>query len=137
MIDPKTNNDELNLYCFYILLVAVGGGAMTTLYGFAFGLGSERLVYNLRMKLFGTLLRLPASYYDKKENTAGAISVKLSTDCFQINNMISGVLGVMCLNVATIVTSLFFGFYYSWKVALISLALSPFIAIVGAIRKSS
>ena len=83
---------------------------------------------------FGTLLRLPASYYDKKENTAGAISVKLSTDCFQINNMISGVLGVMCLNVATIVTSLFFGFYYSWKVALISLALSPFIAIVGAIN---
>jgi hypothetical protein len=48
--------------------------------------------------------------------------------------MISGVLGVMCLNLATIVTSLFFGFYYSWKVTLISIALSPFIAIVGAIN---
>jgi hypothetical protein len=40
MLDPITNNDELNLYCFYILLVAIGGGAMTTLYGFCFGLGS-------------------------------------------------------------------------------------------------
>lgn len=48
--------------------------------------------------------------------------------------MISGVLGVMCLNVATISTSLVFGMYYSWKVTLISLALSPIIALVGSIN---
>lgn len=48
--------------------------------------------------------------------------------------MISGVVGVMCLNVSTIITSLFFGFYYSWKITLISLALSPLIMIVGALN---
>jgi len=48
--------------------------------------------------------------------------------------MVSGVIGVMCLNLATITTSLIFGFYYSWKVTLIALALSPLIAIVGSIN---
>jgi ABC-type bacteriocin/lantibiotic exporter with double-glycine peptidase domain len=57
----------------------------------------------------------------------------LATDAFQLNNMISGVLGVMCLNLSTISASLAFGLYYSWKVTLISLALSPLIAVVGAI----
>lgn len=66
MTDPLTNNDEINDYCLYILLIALGGGFMQGLFNFCFGLGSDRLVYNIRMKLFGKLLRLPASYYDKK-----------------------------------------------------------------------
>lgn len=86
------------------------------------------------MRMFDKLLRLPASFFDQKENTAGAISVKLATDTFQINNMVSGVLGVMCLNIATISTSLVFGMYYSWKVTLIALALSPLMAVLGSIN---
>lgn len=136
MMRPLENNDELNLYCLFFEVVAVVAGGMTLLYTFAFGLSRERLVYNIRMKMFDKLLRLPASFYDQKENTAGAISVKLATDAFQLNNMVSGVLGVMCLNAATIGTSLVFGLYYSWKVTLIALAVSPSIAIVGAINMS-
>ena len=84
--------------------------------------------------MFDKLLRLPVSFYDHKDNTAGAISVKLATDAFQLNNMVSGVLGVMCLNAATIITSLFFGLYYSWKITLIALALSPLIVVIGSIN---
>lgn len=40
----------------------------------------------------------------------------------------------MCLNIATISASLVLGLYYSWKVTLIALALSPLIAVVGAIN---
>jgi ATP-binding cassette subfamily B (MDR/TAP) protein 1 len=114
--------------------VAVAAGSMTLLYTFSFGISRERLVYNLRIKMFDKLLRLPVSYYDHKENTAGAISIKLATDAFQLNNMVSGVLGVMCLNTSTIAASLAFGLYYSWKVTLIALALSPLIAIVGSLN---
>jgi ATP-binding cassette subfamily B (MDR/TAP) protein 1 len=132
-MDPVANNDKLNWYCLYMEIIALSGGVTTAVFTFAFGLASERLVYNIRMKLFNKLLRLPVSYYDQKENTAGAISIRLASDAFQLNNMVSGVLGVMCLNLATISLSLTFGLYYSWKVTCIALALSPFIVIVGAI----
>jgi ABC-type multidrug transport system fused ATPase/permease subunit len=84
--------------------------------------------------MFNKLMRLPLSFYDKPENTAGGINSKLATDAYQIRNMVSGVLGVMCLNISTVASSLAFGLYYSWKVTLISLALSPLIAVVGSIN---
>ena len=84
--------------------------------------------------MFNKLMRLPVSFYDKPSNTAGGINSKLATDAYQIRNMVSGVLGVMCLNFATVGSSLAFGLYYSWKVTLISLALSPLIAVVGSIN---
>lgn len=109
-------------------------GVSTLIYNFSFGMASERLMFKVRINLFNKLLRLPVSFYDHKDNTAGAISTKLATDAFQIRNMVSGVLGVVCLNGATIITSLFFGMYYSWKVTLISLGLSPLIISVGSIN---
>ena len=84
--------------------------------------------------MFRKLMRLPVSFYDEPTNTAGGINGKLATDAYQIRNMVSAIIGVMCLNVSTVGSSLAFGFYYSWKVTLISLALSPLIVVVGAIN---
>lgn len=88
----------------------------------------------IRKKLFHKLLVLPLSFYDKPENTPGGISTKISQDSYQINNMITGVLGAVFLNIATISTSLIFAFYYSWKLTLIVLGLSPLLVITGAIN---
>lgn len=77
---------------------------------------------------------LPASFYDKPSNTPGGISTKLSTDSYQINNMITGVLAVMCLNISTVAVSLFFAFYYFWQLTLVVMALTPLMVITGAIN---
>ena len=101
---------------------------------FFFGIVSEKLVYKIRISMFRKLMKLPVSFFDKPENTAGGINGKLATDAYQIRNMVSGVLGVMLLNFATIGASMAIGFYYSWVVTLISLGLSPLLAIVGGIN---
>ena len=134
MIDPVANNHTLNTYCLYFVFVAVVSSVATAAYQFTFGLASENLVYKVRLSMFNKLLRLPVSYFDKKENTAGAISSRLATDAFQINNMVSGVLGVMCLNMATVGASLVFALVYSWKVTLIALAVSPLMVIIGSLN---
>lgn len=116
------------------LVVAVAGSLTTFLFSFCFDIVGHRVVFSLRKKIFIKLLKLPISYYDKPENTPGGISTKLSQDTFQINNMITGVLAVVCLNLATITTSMIFAFYYSWKLTLIVLALSPLLVASGAIN---
>lgn len=65
MIDAVKNDDELNKYCLYILLVAVTAGITNVFQTFFFGLVSERLVYKIRVSLFNKLMRLPVSFYDK------------------------------------------------------------------------
>lgn len=41
---------------------------------------------------------------------------------------------MVCLNLATVTTSMIFAFYYSWKLTLIVLALSPLLVASGAIN---
>ena len=118
------------------MLIAVGGGLFTFSYQFNFGVAGERVVYALRTKLFKKILHLPVPYFDKPDNTPGAISTKLSQNTYDINNMITGVLAVVCLNISTIFTSLFLAFYHSWQLTLIVLALTPLLAITSAINMS-
>jgi ABC-type bacteriocin/lantibiotic exporter with double-glycine peptidase domain len=95
---------------------------------------SEKLVYKLRSKLFIKLLYLPVSYYDKPGNTPGGISTKLAQDSFQINNMVTGVIGVMCLNISTVTASLILAFYHFWQLTFIVLGLSPLMILSGAVN---
>lgn len=134
MAIAKEKSEEINFYCLMFLVVAAAGSFTTFSYTFCFGIAGERLVYTLRNKLFSKLLVMPISFYDKPDNTAGGISAKISQDSYQINNMITGVMGVICLNISTVSISLIFAFYYSWKLTLIVLALSPLLVVSGAIN---
>jgi ATP-binding cassette subfamily B (MDR/TAP) protein 1 len=91
-------------------------------------------VYKLRTKLFIKLLRLPVSFYDKPGNTPGGISTKLSQDSHEINNMVTGIIGVVCLNISTVTISLIIALVYFWQLTLVVLALSPLMVITGAIN---
>ena len=116
--------------------MAIGGSFLTFSYQACFGIAGERLVFNLRKKLFKKLIHLPIPYYDKAENTPGGISTKLSTDSYQIHNMVTGVAAVVCLNISTVSASLILAFYYSWQLPLIVLALAPLMTVSGAINMS-
>ncbi len=50
--------------------------------------------------------------------------------------MVTGVLSVICLNLSTVTLSLSLAMYHSWKLTLIVLALSPLLAVTGAINMS-
>lgn len=66
MMRPVENNDGLNLYCLFFEIIAVVSALLTVAYTFSFGVARERLVYNVRVKLFDKLLRMPVSFYDRK-----------------------------------------------------------------------
>jgi ABC-type multidrug transport system fused ATPase/permease subunit len=77
--DVEANNDVINTYCWYFLIIALIGSLTAFLYNFNFGVVGDRVVFDMRMSVLSKLLKLPISYYDKKENTPGSISTMLST----------------------------------------------------------
>ena len=62
----KLHSDEIDQYCLLFLATAVLGGVATTMYKFPFDMYSQKIVYDVRKRLFSKLLRLPVSFYDKK-----------------------------------------------------------------------
>lgn len=91
-------------------------------------------MFKIRQKAFAKLMRMEVQYYDKPENSPGAVTTKLAQDAYLINNMTTGVLGVICQNVTTVIAGLFLAFTHHWLLTLIVLGLSPFIAVVGSIN---
>lgn len=134
MVDAANHDDEINNYCLLFLATAIAGGICTFAYKFPFDLYGQRVVYEVRKSVFDKLLRLPVSFYDKKENTPGGVATKLASDAYQLNNMISGVCAVMCMNFSTVTISLIFAFTHSWQLTLIVLGLSPLIMVAGAVN---
>ena len=132
MVDAVHHEDEINNYCLLFLATAVAGAICTFAYKFPFDMYGQQAVYEVRKNVFGKLLRLPVSFYDKKENTPGAVATKLASDAYQLNNMISGVCAVMCMNFSTVTISLIFAFTNSWQLTLIVIGLSPLIIAAGA-----
>jgi len=134
MDDAQSHEQEIDNYCLLFLATAVVGAISTFCYKFPFDVYGQRVVYEVRKSVFHKLLRIPVSFYDKKENTPGGISTKLASDAYQLNNMISGTCAVMCMNFSTVTISLIFAFKNSWILTLIVLGLSPLIMVAGAVN---
>jgi ABC-type multidrug transport system fused ATPase/permease subunit len=96
----------------------------------------DKLVYDLRIKVFQKLLRMPMKYFDRKENTPGAISTKLANEAYQVHNMITGIIAYVCLNITTVAIGLLIAIYHCWKIGLITLAFTPFLLVVTSINIS-
>ena len=105
-------------------------------YNFSFGMVGDRVVYDMRVRVFEKLLKLPMSYYDKKENTPGAISTKLSTEAYQIHNVLTGIIAVVCLNSTAIACALVIAMIHCWKIGLISVGCAPVLVMVSFIHIS-
>ena len=85
MTDAVHHDDEINDYCLLFLATAVAGAICTFAYKFPFDVYGQKVVYEVRKSVFGKLMRLPVSYYDKKENTPGGVATKLASDAYQLN----------------------------------------------------
>jgi ATP-binding cassette, subfamily B (MDR/TAP), member 11 len=134
--DVGRNEAEIDYYCWYFLLLAVVGSSTAFLYNFSFGMVGDKIVFHMRMKVFEKLLRLPMSYYDRKENTPGIISTKLATEAYQIHNVLTGLIAVICLNSTAVACALAIALVHCWQIGLVSLACSPFLILSSFVHIS-
>ncbi|KAL5969731.1 ATP-dependent translocase ABCB1 [Taenia solium] len=71
-------------------------------------------------------------WFDKPENQPGALTGRLAADVPTLQNMTSRRLASMMEVLVLIVFSLSIAFYFSWQVALVSLAYFPILVVAGA-----
>ncbi|CAF4532547.1 unnamed protein product [Rotaria sp. Silwood2] len=103
-------------------------GAATPLFAFllttvvdytAFAIAGSKLTKRIRSKAFACLLRQEVAYFDRPENSSGAICVRLSSDALAIREMIGTRLSIICQILAMSVFGFLFGYILSWQLTLI------------------
>ncbi|KAI7832477.1 putative ABC transporter protein [Gamsiella multidivaricata] len=121
---PKANHYAL-LFCILAFIGFIGfcGGMASFL------VVGERLTRKMRYLSYKSILSQEMAFFDRPENSTGALASRLATDSQQMFDMVSQVILTTVSSLATIAVGLGFAFYASWQMTLIILAAVPIIGL--------
>lgn len=102
--------------------------------GIAFAMCSERLVRRVRDKAFRAMLRQDVAFFDKDENTAGALTSFLSTETTHVAGLSGVTLGTLLMMSTTLIAACALGLAIGWKLSLVCIATMPILLGCGFFR---
>ena len=111
-----------------ILVIFFVRGVASFIGTYAIGWVGNKLVMDLREKMFHKLLTLPTRFYD--DHATGNLISKLAYDVTQVTAAATNIVTVSVRDSIIIVGLLGWLFYLNWKLTFLSLVMLPFIALV-------
>ena len=117
-----------NLIPAAIVIIAISRGIGTFLGNYFITYVGTSLVHNLRCELFDQLLKLPSRFFDR--NSMGHLVAKVTYHVTQVTGAATDAVRIVIREGFTVIGYLMFLFYLNWKLTLIFLAVSPFIALL-------
>jgi len=125
---------QAGFWAWMFFMLAVIQFIALVIQGLAFGYCSEKLVHRARDRAFRSMLRQDVEFFDREENSAGALTSFLSTETTHLAGMSGTTLGTLI----QVTTTLFGGFFLSlaigWKLALVCISTVPIIVGCGFLR---
>ncbi|CAF1055559.1 unnamed protein product [Adineta steineri] len=97
-----------------------------------FGIAGAKLVSRIRSKAFACFLRQEVAYFDRPENSSGAICNQLSSNAAAIEDMAGTRLGVICESLSMSAFGFLLGLFYNWQLTLI-IAIPFFIMLIAVV----
>ncbi|KAI9676610.1 MAG: GTPase-activating protein [Trizodia sp. TS-e1964] len=102
--------------------------------GIAFAFCSERLIHRARSQAFRSMLRQDISFFDKEENSAGALTTFLSTQTTHLAGMSGVTLGTILVVCTTLIAAITLSTAIFWKLALVCASTIPVLLSCGFFR---
>ncbi|CAF3847715.1 unnamed protein product [Rotaria sp. Silwood1] len=102
----------------------------------AFAISGSKLTERIRAKAFAHLLRQEVAFFDRLENSSGAICNRLSSDALAIQQITGARLGIVCESIAMFGIGVVLGVLMNWQLTLVALFyfVSLFILAIVQIR---
>lgn len=101
---------------------------------YLFAIAGSKLIERIRAMSFDKIVHMEVGWFDKLENSSGAIGARLSTDAATVRTLVGDTLALAVQNAATLVAGLAIAFSACWQLALIILALAPLVGLNGWIQ---
>lgn len=102
--------------------------------GVLFAKCSESLVRRVRDKAFRAMLRQDIAFFDKDENTAGALTSFLSTETTHVAGLSGVTLGTLLMMSTTLIGAMIMSIAIGWKLSLVCISCIPVLLGCGFFR---
>jgi ATP-binding cassette subfamily B (MDR/TAP) protein 1 len=125
---------DSDFWCQMYLMLAFVQFIAFVVQGTAFAFCSERLVHRVRDSAFRTMLRQDIAFFDKEENTAGALTSFLSTETTHVAGLSGTTLGTILTVCTTLIAALCLSIAIGWKLSLVVASTIPILLGCGFLR---
>ena len=125
---------DANFWSLMYLMLALVQILSFSAQGVAFAYCSERLVHRARDMAFRNMLRQDIAFFDKEENTAGALTSFLSTQTTHLAGMSGVTLGTILVVLTTLIAAIALSCALNYKLALVCTATIPVLLACGFLR---
>jgi len=133
--------DELRkdskFWALIFVALSVGAFIFLPLRSYFFSVAGCKLIKRIRLMCFEKIIHMEIGWFDKAENSSGALGARLSTDAASIRTLVGDALGLLVQDIATVVTALAIAFDANWQLSLIVLVLVPLIVLNGHLQMKS
>ena len=125
---------DIDFWCLMYLMLAFVQFIGFAGQGLAFSYCSEALVHRARDRSFRSMLRQDIGFFDKEENSAGALTTYLSTQTTALAGLSGATLGTILNVLTTLVSAFALSLAIGWKLALVCIATVPVVLSCGFLR---
>lgn len=129
-----TIRHEANFWSWMYFMLAMVQFLAFIIQGYVFAICSERLVHRARAQAFRTMLRQDIAFFDKEENTAGALTSFLSTETTHLAGMSGVTLGTLLSVIVTLIAAFAVSLAVGWKLSLVCISTVPILLACGFLR---
>ncbi|KAJ4899962.1 ABC transporter B family member 9 [Raphanus sativus] len=129
----KLKKDSRFWALIYIAL-GVANFVVIPVQNYLFGIAGGKLIKRIRSMSFDKVVHQEISWFDDTANSSGAIGARLSTDATTVRSLVGDALALIVQNIATVTAGLIIAFTANWMLALVVLAVSPFIVMQGYVQ---
>jgi ATP-binding cassette, subfamily B (MDR/TAP), member 1 len=130
---PKIRSD-VNFWSAMFLVLAWIQFFAYSVKGVIFAKCSERLIRRVRDQAFKTMLRQDVAFFDRDENTAGALTSFLSTETTHVAGLSGAGLSTLLTLSTTLISASALALATGWKLALVCIATIPIVLACGYLR---
>ncbi|XP_027205312.1 multi drug resistance 50 [Dermatophagoides pteronyssinus] len=127
--DPDYILDEVLKYALIFLAMGIISGILQFFQSYLYGMSSENLTYRMRNDVFRAILSQEVAWFDRPENSTGALCARLSNDTSAIQGATGSRLSVMAQTVSILTAGIILSMFYCWKLSLVMLCFVPVILL--------
>jgi ATP-binding cassette subfamily B (MDR/TAP) protein 1 len=122
--------------CMYLVL-GVAAWSSCTLQFWSVAQVTERVCVDLRSQLFEAIVRREIAFFDRAENSVGALTTRMSEDSRLVNKAFGENLAFQMQALSTFLVAIVLGFSESWKITLVVIASLPVTILSYAVQTHS
>ena len=131
MLPEEEGRRQVNFYALMFFVVALGNLLAYCTIGATCNIIGQQLTYSYRSEMLRNIIRQDIEFFDRPENTSGALTAKITSIPSSIQELISINLLLIVIVLINIVSSSVLAIAYGWKLGLVTI-FSGFPALIAA-----